>query len=352
MPVDDFGPSSLGPVRRVVLGRAPGPVLELLDLGATVHRLWVTGGDGVRRDVALGHPDPEAMLAGTDYLGGTIGRYANRIAHGRFALDGEEVQVGLVDRGHHLHGGPDGFDRRIWTLAAHDASRAVLRLTSPDGDQGFPGRLEVTARFEVGDDRVVLDLEATTDALTVVNLTSHLYLNLEGEGSGTVDHHRLRVAASSFLPTDETGIPLPGPPAPVAGTPFDLREARAVGEVVRQDHPQLLACRGIDHDYVLDGPSEPDAAGGAVRPVAWLEAPRVATGVELSTDQPGLQVYTGNGLDGTVPSTTGGRHRQGDGVALEPQRHPDTPNRADLGDARLRPGETYRCRVQWRFHAL
>ncbi|SDS93204.1 aldose 1-epimerase [Nocardioides scoriae] len=346
MPTQPFGPSPLGDVTAIVLGHAPGPVLELLDLGATVHRLWVTGGDGTRRDVVLGHPDPAAMLASTSYLGGTIGRYANRVAAGRFELDGRPVEVGTHDRGQHLHGGPDGFDRRIWTLVEHDDHHAVLTLTSPDGDQGFPGEVTVSARFDVGDDEVRLTLEATTDAPTPVNLTSHVYLNLDGEGSGTIDDQVLEVDAPAYVGIDATGIPLPGPPTPVDGTPFDLRQPRRLGDVVRLDHPQLRGAGGIDHNYVL-APGD-----GTVRPVATLDSPRTRTRLVLSTDQPGLQVYTGNGLDGTEQSSTGGWHRQGDGLALEPQLFPDTPNRPDFGDATLRPGQTYRCHVGWRFEAL
>lgn len=321
-------------------------MLELLDLGSTVQRLWVTGADGVQRDVSLSHPDAESMLAGTDYLGATVGRYANRIADGRFTLDGRPVQVGLVDRGHHLHGGPDGFDRRRWEVVEHDPTSALLRLMSPDGDQGFPGELVAHARWSVDGDTVRLELEATTDAPTVVNLTSHLYLNLDGEGVGSVDHHTLRVAASAYLPTDAEGIPLPGAPTPVAGTPFDLREPRELGAVVRSEHPQLVQTHGLDHDLVLDG--EP----GRLRPVAWLRSERSGLEVELATDQPGLQVYSGNGLDGAARSASGTRLRQGDGIALEPQRHPDTPRRPDLGDAVLRPGETYRSVMSWTFRTV
>lgn len=340
-----FGSSPLGEVTRLVLGSAPGPVLELLDLGATVHRLWVTGGDGVRRDVVLSHPDPASLLASTSYLGGTIGRYANRIAHGRFDLDGRTVQLGTNDRGHLVHSGPEGFDVRRWSVEEQGDDHVVLTLTSPDGDQGFPGELRVRARFAVTADAVELELSATTDAPTPVCLTSHAYLNLDGEGSGTIDGQWLAVAGAAYVEVDATGIPVPGPPAPVEGTPFDLREPRRLGGVVRLAHPQLDDAGGIDHHYVLD-------PGEGVRPVAWLTSPATRTRLVLSTDQPGLQVYTGNGLDGSEPSSAGGWHRQGDGLALEPQVVPDTPNRPDLGDATLRPGETWSSTVRWTFERL
>jgi len=318
-------------------------VLTLLDLGATVHGLEVGCGDGRRRNVVLGQPTPADYLDSTDYLGGTIGRYANRIAGGRFELEGRPVQVGTHDRGNHLHGGPDGFDRRLWRLEDHTETQACLVLESPDGDQGFPGAVRVEVRFEVSDDRVRVDFAATTDATTVCNLTSHAYFNLDGVGRGTVDDHDLTVAADAYTPVDPSGIPL-GDHAPVAGTPFDFRVAAPIGPAVRAPDEQVSAARGIDHNYVL--------RGSGMRPVATLSSRRTRTTLEVHSDQPGLQVYTGNFLDGTRPSAVGGRYRQGDGIALEPQRFPDTPNRPDFGSAALRPGETYRAALEWRFGRL
>jgi aldose 1-epimerase len=331
------------PVQRIVLGSPPGPVLHLLDLGATVHRLEVTGGDGHRRNVALGHPTPADYLDSGDYLGGTIGRYANRIARGRFVLDGREIAVGTHDRGHHLHGGPDGFDRRLWEIAEHGDDQAVLVLVSPDGDMGFPGTVRATVRFEVLPDVVRIGLEATTDAPTLVNLTSHTYFNLEGDGSGTVDDHHLLLEADQYTPVDATGIPLGGH-ADVDGTPFDFRRARLLGPAVRADHEQVALARGIDHNVVV--------RGEGLRTAAVLSSVRTGTRLELRTDQPGLQVYTGNFLDGTGRSTAGTRYRQGDGIALEPQLFPDSPNRPDFPSAVLRPGETYRSTIELRFSAL
>ena len=328
-------------VGALVVGEASGPQLHVLPLGATVHRLLVTGGDGVRRDVCLGLPGPAVLLSSSDYLGGPIGRYANRIAGGRFALDGEVVEVGRHDRGNHLHGGPDGFDRRTWDVVAHDADRVVLRLVSPDGDQGFPGELTAEAQFSVTPGSLVLELSAVTTRPTVVNLTSHAYFNLAGRGS--VDDHLLEVPAARYTPVDETGIPL-GDHAPVRGTPFDLREPTRVGDVVRSAHPQVVGARGIDHNFVVDGVGW--------RRMAALVAPRTATRMELWSDQPGLQVYTGNFLDGAATSRAGALLRQGDGIALEPQLAPDSPNRAGWPSAVLRPGETYRSRMAWHFHGL
>ena len=327
-----FGESSRGPVQVLTIGSEPGPVLEVLDLGATVHRLWVTGGDGVRRNVVLGLATPEEHLATVGVLGGTVGRYANRIKDGRFPLDGRTVQVATNERGNHLHGGPDGFDRRMWEVVRHTDDQLTLTMTSPSGDQGFPGELVVVAAFETSADCVRVSLSATTDAPTVVNLTNHAYFNLDGNGSGPIDEQLLRVAAETYLPVDDVVIPLD--PAPVGGTPFDLRGPARLGDVIARTG-------GVDHNYVLDGSA----------PAAVLDSRATRTRMELSTDQPGLQVYTGNGFDGSRYSTTGEAYHRASGLALEPQRFPDTPNRPEFGSAQLFPDERYDAWFEWRFVA-
>ncbi|MFC5729469.1 MULTISPECIES: aldose epimerase family protein [Nocardioides] len=328
----------------VVIGQAPGPELHLLDVGATVQRLIVTGGDGLRRDVALGLPDAAAVRASTDYIGSIVGRYANRVAHGRLSVDGREMVLPANDRGHHLHGGPDGFHTRAWRVVEHSESSVLFELVSPDGDAGYAGELTARARYSVTADSVELDLTATTTAPTVVNLTSHAYLNLNG--AGTIDDHVLTVAASRYTPVDETSIPT-GDHASVEGTPFDLRRPTRLGERVRSAHPEMRAARGIDHNLVVDG--------SGWRSVAVLDSPATRTRMELWSDQPGLQVYTGNFFDGSSLDRDGRSLRQGDGIALEPQRHPDTPNHPsgpDWPSAVLRPGESYRSRIAWVFSAL
>jgi aldose 1-epimerase len=316
-------------MRTLTVGSAPGPVVEVLTLGATAQRVDVTGGDGVRRNVVLGHRDESERLASGDHIGGTIGRYANRIAAGRFPLDGREVVVGTHDRGNSLHGGPDGFHRRTWDVLVHERDEVVLALTSPDGDQGFPGTVRAQVTYRVEGDTVGILMEATTDATTVVNLTNHAYFNLDGEGRGTIDDHLLTVCADHYTPVDATGIPLGGH-APVAGTPFDFRDPSRIGHA-----------GGVDHNYVL--------LGAGLRLAAVLESPQTSTRLELHTDQPGLQVYTGNFLDGTHLGPGGGRYDRGAGIALEPQLFPDSPNRSEWPSAVLRPGERYRSELEWRF---
>jgi galactose mutarotase-like enzyme len=335
-----FGRTPHGDVRLLTIGGEPGPVVEVLTLGATVHRLEVACGDGERRNVVLGHPDVDERLASGDYIGGTIGRYANRIAGGRFTLDGQQVEVRTHDRGNSLHGGPDGFDVRLWEVESHEADELVLSLVSPDGDQGFPGTVTARVRYTVDAHTVRVVMEATTDATTVVNLTNHAYLNLDGEGAGTIDDHTLVVQADEFTPVDATGIPTGGHVS-VEDTPFDFRTAKPIGPALRVEHPQLVDARGIDHNYVV--------RGSGLRRAAVLASPATGSSVELWCDQPGLQVYTGNFLDGTRRSTSGGRYRQGDGVALEPQLFPDSPNRPEWPSATLRPGHTYSSVMEWRF---
>jgi aldose 1-epimerase len=336
-----FGTTPDGqPVRSLTIGSPPGPVLEVLTLGAAVHRLEVAGGDGVRRNVVLGHADVAERLASSAYLGATIGRYANRIAGGRFPLDGREVEIGVHDRGNSLHGGPDGFDRRVWAVVSHASDELVLELVSPDGDQGFPGEVTVRVAYRVDGDVVRVEMSATTDAPTLVNLTNHAYFNLNGAGSGAVDDHLLQVHADEFTPVDPTGIPL-GEHAPVVGTPFDFRTPSRIGEHVRTEHEQVVAARGVDHNFVV--------RGDGVRAHAVLESPRTGTRLELLSDQPGLQVYTGNFLDGAGPGERGRLHRQGDGIALEPQLFPDTPHHPEWPSAVLRPGAHYRASLAWSF---
>ena len=336
--IEIMGESSVGPVHRIRIGRAPGLELQVLDLGSTMHALEVTCGDGVRRNVLLGHPSPQEYLDSTAYIGGTIGRYANRIAAGRFVLDGVEHQLGTHDRGNHLHGGPDGFDRRVWDIVEVGDDHARLHLESPDGDQGYPGSLHVSARFSVAGEALQLELEATTDAATIVNLTSHAYFDLAGTGS--IDDHIITIPSDRYTPVDGTGIPTGGHVS-VDGTPFDLRRPTELGSAIRRAHPQVVAAQGIDHNLVIDG--------SGPRPVATLESALARLRLVVSSDQPGLQVYTGNFLDGTTRGTDGRLLRQGAGIALEPQRFPDTPNRSEFGSAELRPGELYRSTIVWEF---
>lgn len=320
-----------------VIGSPDGLQLELIEYGAAVHRLLVPTTHGPR-NVVLGHPDLAGYVAGSAFFGATIGRYANRIGGARFTLDGRSYALDANEHGNTLHGGAGGFDSRDWTLQSLTGSSATLSLLSAAGDQGFPGTLAATVTYSVSGPVVDVELTATSDAATPVSLTNHSYFNLDGEGTGSVDDHLLTVHADHYTPTDERLVPT-GEVATVDGTPLDLRAPVRVGDAVRRAHPQLRAARGIDHNLV--------PRGSGMREVATLSTVDLA--VTVSTDAPGLQVYTGNFLDGTVAGTGGRVYRQGDGLALEPQAFPDTPNQPGFGDATLRPGETYRRAISWRF---
>ena len=318
------------------LGSPDGLRLEILEYGATVHRLLVPTSAGPR-NVVLGHTSIAGYAESTAYFGATVGRYANRIAQGRFTLDGTEYTLQRNENGNTLHGGPEGFDSRVWTVASRSETALTLTLHSPDGDQGFPAAVEASVTYTVSGDEVRIELEARTDRPTVVNLTNHSYFNLAGEGGGSIDDHLLQVDADHFTPTDESLIPT-GELAPVEGTPLDLRQPTRIGDAVRRDHPQLRAARGIDHNFVV--------RGSGLRNVATVRGADLT--LQVSSDAPGVQVYTGNFLDGTAPGTGGSLYRQGDGLALEPQAFPDSPNQPSFGDATLRPDETYRRVIIWR----
>jgi aldose 1-epimerase len=347
---DTFGTLPDGrAVERVVLHGESGFEARIITLGAALQALIVPAAGGACDDVVLGHDDLGGYLDRRQFFGASVGRYANRIADARFVLDGATIQLAANDGAHALHGGPDGFDRKPWAIADIDegAEPAVTLLhVSPDGDEHYPGRLDIRLTYRLsGPTALSIEFEARTDRPTIVNLTNHSYFNLEGLAAATdILDHRLMISADAFLAIDEAAIPLLGGPRVVAGTPFDFREAAVIGARIRQDDPQLHHGRGYDHNYCL-------RSGDGVRLAARLEAPRAGRVMELLTDQPGLQFYTGNYLDGS----NGGKgrlYRQSDAICLEPQRWPDAPNRPDFPSARLAPGEVYRHHTVYRFSTV
>jgi len=334
-------------VTRVDLRAADGSGVALLDLGAAVLEVRVPDRRGRLANVVLGHRNVAGYLANAPYFGVIVGRCANRIAGAAFDLDGRTHRLPANEGRNQLHGGPGGFHARMWTLdqdatvADQERASVTLRLVSEDGDQGYPGALEVaatlawTARHELD-----IALEARCDAPTVVNLAHHGYWNLAGEGEGSVDDHRLSVRADAFLPVDDALLPS-GELRPVDGTPFDLRAGRRLGEVVRADDPQVGGARGIDHCFVL---ARAAAGPDELVEAAVLHEPDSGRRLCLSTTEPGLQVYAGGYLDGAIVGRSGRRYRQGDGLALEPQRFPDAVHQAHFPSVVLRPGEVYRQR--------
>jgi aldose 1-epimerase len=303
---------------------------------------------GYKADIALGYDDLAGYVEHPNYFGATIGRYANRIGGARFALDGKAYALALNDKPNSLHGGTQGFDKRVWRIESVQAAATAsvtLTLTSAAGDQGYPGTLQVKERCSLDEAGALsIDYSATTDAPTVINLTNHSIFNLAGEGSphGVLDQ-RLTVPASHYTPVDAVLIPT-GALQPVAGTVFDFTHGRILGMDIRDGRdPQIVAGRGYDHNFALDAglTTEPKLA-------ARLEDPKSGRVLEVWSTEPGLQVYTGNFLDGTRVGKHGHLYRMGDGIALEPQKFPNAPNEPKFASTRLDPGATYHHRMAFR----
>ena len=340
-----------GSVEAVSLTNAAGVTVRIISLGAAIQSVVVPDRDGVMADVTLGYPTLEGYLTNPDYFGATIGRVANRIAGGRFTLDGVIYRIPQNDGENALHGGAKGFDKVIWEIVeVKDGPQAsvTLRHVSPDGDQGYPGVLTVTATYALNaQNELSVDYEATTDRTTIVNLSNHAYWNMAGEGSAAgAMGNILTIPAAEYTPTDAGAIPT-GEFRRVDGTVFDFRTPTAVGARVRDvSDEQIVFGGGYDHNWVIS--REPSSH---LRMVATLEDPASGRILELMSDQPGLQFYSGNFLSGSILGKAGRLYRQGDAVALEPQAFPDTPNRPEFGSVRLEPGQRYRNRMVFRFSA-
>ncbi|WFU38342.1 galactose mutarotase [Bradyrhizobium sp. CB82] len=334
-------------VERVVLRGQGGFEARIITHGAVIQALIAPDAKGAPDDVVLGFDDFAGYLAERKFFGATVGRYANRIADARFVLDDETVQLAANNGPNALHGGLDGFDRKLWQIAdlADGAEPAVtLTYASEHGEEGYPGRLDVRLTYRViGPAELSVSMEARSDRPTIVNLTNHSFFNLEGATSGTaILDHKLMVAADHFLAIDPAAIPLTGSPYAVAGTPFDFREATPIGARIRQNDQQLRNGKGYDHTFCLP-------RDGSLRLAARLEAPRSGRVMELFTDQPGLQVYSGNYLDGSVAGKGGRLYRQSDALCLEPHIWPNSPNRPDFPSPRLAPGSVYQHHTVYRF---
>jgi len=333
-------------VDEYTLDNGRGMSLCAINFGGIVTAISVPDREGNATNIVLGLPDMHEYETRNPNMGTLVGRYANRIAGGRFELDGETFELPRNNGANTLHGGPVGFGKRWWDIAplpvGDDGNVAIeLTLDSADGDQGFPGRLQANVRYTVTQQNEWrIDYTASTDRATVVNLSQHAYFNLAGHGS--ILDHRLQIAAARYCPVDANLIPLGIDD--VDGTPFDFRAMTPIGARIREAHPQILLARGYDHNWVLD-----PAPGAGLRLVARVEEPGSGRAMEVHTDQPGLQFYSGNFLDGTLAGANGQAVRQGDGLCLETQHFPDSPNRSDFPSTVLRPGERYASTTVYRF---
>jgi aldose 1-epimerase len=315
---------------------------RIISYGATLQSLTAPDRKGNLADVLLGFDDAADYASLPSYFGVTVGRFANRIGQGRFTLDGKDYQVSRNDKGNALHGGSVGFDKRLWRIVAVSQGKTAsvtLALTSADGDQGFPGKVEAQVTYTLDDaGALTISFDAITDKPTVINMTNHAIFNLAGDGApGGALGHRLTIPANAITPVSDQLIPT-GALRPVAGTAFDFRNPRPLDEGVRDGRDlQIVYARGYDHNFALDkGPTRsPQLA-------ARLEDPGSGRVLEVLTTEPGVQLYTGNFLDGTVIGKAGHLYRMGDGIALEPQKFPDAPNKPQFASARVDPGKPYR----------
>ncbi|MEO8756651.1 MAG: aldose epimerase family protein [Devosia sp.] len=314
-----------------------GASVKFLSYGGVIAEINVPDRNGNLGNVVLGFTNIADYEAKSPFFGGLIGRYANRIAKGKFSLDGTEYTLNLNNGANTLHGGTKGYDKVVWTVKPLNDTQAELTYLSPDGEEGYPGNLSIKVVYTwTNDNELKIEYEATTDKPTVVNLTSHSYFNLAGEGSGSIEGQLLTINADAITAYDGGGIPT-GEIMPVANTPFDFRHAMPIGARLRSGHQQMINGRGYDHNWVING-----AKMGTVGEDAVLYDPGTGRIMSIDSDQPGLQFYTGNFLDGSTYGTSGHEYRQGDGLCLEPQHFPDSPNHPDFASTRLDPGATYK----------
>ncbi|TPW35045.1 aldose epimerase family protein [Oecophyllibacter saccharovorans] len=343
--VTDWGKMPDGQtVQMITLHNDHGVTARILTYGATIQSVDTPDRAGKEQDIALGFPNLQDYLKYNDdaFFGAVLGRVANRIAGGSFQLEGKTYHLPTNQAPNTLHGGPVSFKDKLWTIAGvgHDANGAwvTLRLVSPDGDQGFPGELTTLATYKLNnDDDLSLNFKATTNAPTIVNLATHNYWNLNGEGSGSDEPEILQIFANRYIPTNDLSIPT-GKLAPVEGTPFDFRQPHRVGERLRSPDPQMSVPRGYDKCWVIDGPY---GNGHKVRLAAKLIDPRSGRVMEVLTNLPGMQFYTTNNILGNYVGPSGRTYRQTDALAFEPEFFPDSPNQPAFPSIELKPGQTY-----------
>jgi aldose 1-epimerase len=330
------------------LKNASGMQVKITNFGGRITTVEVPDRNKKFDDVVLGFDNVEGYTSGAAagaYFGAIIGRYANRLAHGTFTLDGHTYHIPTNEGANMLHGGKIGFDKKVWhakEISVHGLPALELHYLSPDGQEGFPGNLNVTVRYSLDNkDGLHLDYTATTDKPTVLNLTNHSYFNLEGAGSQTILNERLTIDADRYTPIDSTLIPT-GAIDSVAGTPLDFRKATEIGSRINDNNEQLKLAKGYDFNFVLNHPG--DLAKVAVK----VEDPKSGRVMEVFTTQPGVQFYTGNFLNGSVHGI-GGTYGHRSALCLETQHFPDSPNHSNFPSTVLRPGQTFRSTTIYRF---
>ncbi len=338
-----FGTTPAGEaVTEFTLTNKQGSSIKIITLGGIITEWNMRDKNGVLADVVLGFDTLEPYLEVGPYFGALIGRVGNRIANAQFTLDGETYSLAANNGSNNLHGGPIGFDKKIWSATtAEDTNGPILtlHLLSEDGDQGFPGNLDVTVTYQfTHDDEIVVDYFATTDKATPVNLTQHTYFNLAGIGNGDILNHQMHIFADHINAVNDAQIPV-GEPMPVASTPFDFRSPRAIGELINTEHEQIKNGFGYDHNFLIN-----QKAHKAITLAARVEENTTGRVLEVFTEEPGVQFYSGNFLDGTLTGK-GITYQRRSGFCLEPQHAPDSINQAQFPSIVLRPGEEYKTRT-------
>lgn len=325
------------------LTNAGGASVRFLSFGGIITEVNVPDRNGRLGNVVLGLKSMAEYEEKSPYFGALIGRYGNRIGGAKFSIEGRQYKLAANHFGNSLHGGAKGFNKAIWTVEAAGDSAARLTHVSPDGDEGYPGTLTVNVTYTWSDDNALtIDYEATTDKPTVTNLTSHSYFNLAGDGAGSIEGHLLTIDADRITAVDAESIAT-GELMPVEGTPFDFRSAMPIGARIRAGHPQMVNGHGYDHNFVLNR----DGPGLAFCARAY--DPTTGRVLTIETTEPGVQLYTGNFLDGTITGAAGRQYRQGDAFCLETQHFPDSPNRPEFPSTLLTPGQVLRSQTVHRF---
>lgn len=339
--------SPKGEITLYTLTNASGARVVLSSLGAGIVSVVVPDRDGNMADVALGYADPADYFYDGPCAGKVPGRFANRIARGHFSLDGRDYHLAINNGPNALHGGPDGFANRIWDSEITADGRVIFSRVSPDGEEGYPGTLKVSAEYQWNDAcELSLRLQAETDAKTVVNLTNHAYFNLAGENAGSVLDHTLWLGCHMYLPTDDSLIPT-GDMMSVKDTPMDFTTPKVIGTDIKQEFPALIYGKGYDNCWVVDNWSR-----GQLKTVARLADSQSGRSLEVATTQPAVQVYTGNWLAGSPVNKSGRSYEDYDGVAIECQSMPDSPNKPQFPSTELRPGQKYDETIIFKFKTI
>lgn len=348
-----FGKTNDGtPVEQYILRNSHGLQATIITYGATLQSLKVPDKNGKADDIVLGFDDVQGYQAGTAYFGATIGRFGNRLAGGAFELDGKKYQVPKNDGPNALHGGTQGFDKRVWTAEpskTKDSVGVTLTYLSKDGEMGFPGNMKTEVTYSLTENNELrIEYKASTDKPTVLNLTNHSYFNLAGAGNGDVLKQLATLHASHYTPINGTLIPT-GELAPVAGTPMDFTQPTAIGQHIKADHPQLKFAEpkqgGFDFNWALD------AKGDVSKLAADVSDPQSGRRLQLYTSEPGVQFYSSNFLDGSVKGKAGKVYAHWGAFTLETQHYPDSPNQPNFPSTRLDPGKTYTQHTVFKFSA-